>query len=260
MSLTYSDYLKLDTLLDLQEPKSSGPEHDEVLFIIIHQVYELWFKEMLHELDHLEELFEGNEATRAMHTLKRMLKILKTLVIQIDILETMTPLEFESFRARLESASGFQSFQFRELEFALGRKRSEHLKNFEKGSMAERRLRRRLGEPSLWHVFMHFLAREGYAIPEDVLQGDVKKSTRPSPKVQKILIDLYRNVPWLANICELLVDFDEGLLEWRYRHMRMVERTIGLKQGTGGSSGAAYLKSTLEDPMFPDLWAIRSEL
>jgi tryptophan 2,3-dioxygenase len=260
MSLTYSSYLKLDELLDLQEPKSDGPEHDEMLFIVIHQVYELWFKEMLHELDHLKGLFDADEATRAMHTMKRMLKILKTLVSQIDILETMTPLEFESFRDRLESASGFQSFQFRELEFALGRKRPELLKNFEEGSMAVRSLRKRLAAPSLWCVFMQFLAREGHAIPEEVLERDVEKSTEPSPEVQRILLGLYREAPRIASLCELLVDFDEGLLEWRYRHLRMVERTIGTKQGTGGSSGAKYLRSTLDQPMFPDLWAIRSEL
>ncbi len=148
MPVTYSGYLKLDELLSLQQPLSKGPEHDETLFIVIHQVYELWFKEILHEIDYLKTLLEREDATRALHTLKRVLTILKVVVAQIDVLETMTPLEFLSFRARLESGSGFQSFQFREIEFVLGAKNPAALNRYPAGSEHRARLERRLPEPT----------------------------------------------------------------------------------------------------------------
>ena len=157
MPLTYASYLKLDELLALQQPVSDGPEHDEMLFIVIHQVYELWFKEMLHELDYLKGLLERRDDMRAQHTLKRVLTILKVVVAQIDVLETMTPLEFLTFRERLESGSGFQSFQFRELEFLLGMRSSKALLRYPEGSSARKRLERRLAEPSLWDAFLHYL-------------------------------------------------------------------------------------------------------
>src|SRR5437762_5769202 len=154
--VTYSSYLQLDELLALQRP---GPEHDETLFIIVHQVYELWFKEMLHELDYLQELLRANDRSRALHTFKRILTILKVLVAQIDILETMTPLEFLSFRDRLESGSGFQSFQFRELEFVLGTKNPAALARYPEGSEARRRLEARYRESTLWDAFLAYLVR-----------------------------------------------------------------------------------------------------
>ena len=154
MPVTYSSYLKLDELLALQRPLSDGPEHDETLFIVIHQVYELWFKELLHELDYLQRCLEQRDTPRALHTLKRVLTILKVVVAQIDVLETMTPLEFLSFRERLESGSGFQSFQFRELEFVLGAKRAEALERYPAGSPARLRLERRLTEPTVWDAFL----------------------------------------------------------------------------------------------------------
>src|ERR671920_2021728 len=150
---TYGEYLKLDQLLELQHPLSRAPEHDEMLFIVIHQVYELWFKEILHEVDYLQQLLHQNEGIRAGHTLKRILTILKVLVAQLDILETMTPLEFLSFRDRLEAGSGFQSFQFRELEFALGWKDPRALERYPAGSEPRRRLERRLSSDTLWDVF-----------------------------------------------------------------------------------------------------------
>src|SRR5512146_1901526 len=149
-AVTYANYLKLDELLSLQQPRSSGPQHDEMLFIVIHQVYELWFKELLHELDFLKGLLEGRDAPRALGTLRRVLTILKVAVAQIDVLETMTPLEFLSFRERLESGSGFQSFQFRELEFVLGHKDRRALERYPEGSEHRRRLERRLAETTLW--------------------------------------------------------------------------------------------------------------
>jgi tryptophan 2,3-dioxygenase len=252
--------LKLDELLELQKPVSDGPEHDETLFIVIHQVYELWFKQMLHELDYVVRLLEARDAPRTLHTMKRVLTILKVVVAQVDVLETMTPLEFLSFRSRLESGSGFQSAQFRELEFVLGSKNARAMDRYAEGSPERARLEKRYRAPTLWDSFLRYLKQEGHAIPEAELTRDVTARLAPSPAVQRVLIDAYRARATTSELCERLVDLDEGLQEWRYRHVKMVERTIGTKHGTGGSSGAAYLKTTLDQPLFPDLWAIRSQL
>jgi len=260
MPVTYSSYLKLDELLSLQQPISDGPEHDETLFIVIHQVYELWFKELLHELDYLKTLLEKRDTPRALHTLKRVLTILKVVVAQIDVLETMTPLEFLSFRERLESGSGFQSFQFRELEFVLGMKNAAALERYPKESDARRRLERRLAEPTLWDAFLHFLSGSGYKVPPAQLKRDVRELIQPDPELHPVLIDVYRRDSTVASLCERLVDLDEGVQEWRYRHVKMVQRTIGTKRGTGGSQGAEYLMTTLNKAFFPDLWAIRTDL
>jgi len=258
LGLTYSSYLRLDELLDQQRPQSE--EHDEMLFIVIHQVYELWFKEMLHELDYLKGLLEKRDETRAQHTLKRVLTILKVVVHQIDVLETMTPLEFLTFRERLESGSGFQSFQFRELEFLLGMRNDAALSRYPEGSPARKRLEKRLAEPSLWDAFLHYLVAKGHAVPRSVLERDRSGAVEPAPELHPLLIHVYRNDPTVRALCERLVDLDEGFQEWRYRHVKMVERTIGTRRGTGGSMGAAYLKTTLDRPFYPDLWAIRTEL
>ena len=258
-AVTYNSYLKVDELLTLQQPRSDGPEHDELLFIVIHQVYELWFKEILHELDHVRGLLEANDAHRAQHTLKRVLTILKVLVAQLDILETMTPLEFQSFRQRLEQASGFQSDQFRQLEFVLGRRSVQALDRFPAGSRARAALVMRLREPSLWTSFLSYLEREGYPVPPDVLSQDPAEPIVPSPALQQVLVRVYKTDPKNSEMCERFVDLDEGVQEWRYRHMKMVERTIGAQAGTGGSSGAAYLRSTITSA-FPDLWSIRAQL
>ena len=164
-AVTYGSYLAIDELLALQRPRSEGPEHDEMLFIVIHQVYELWFKEILHELDQVMRWLERGEPHRAQHTMKRILTIMKVLVAQLDILETMTPLEFQSFRTRLEAASGFQSDQFRQLEFVLGQKVAGALSRFPEGSRAHRALVERHGARTLWDAFIHYLSREGYAVP-----------------------------------------------------------------------------------------------
>ncbi|MCC7111105.1 MAG: tryptophan 2,3-dioxygenase [Deltaproteobacteria bacterium] len=260
MALTYSQYLKVDELLALQEPRSDGPEHDELLFIVIHQVYELWFKQILHELDFLAVTLQGGDVARAQHNMKRVLTILKVLVHQVDILETMTPLEFLSFRDRLESGSGFQSFQFRETEFALGFKRAEALSRDPEGSEHRARLARRLTAPSLWDAFLSWLSRRGHKLPAGTLERDLTQPLVANAALQDLLVGIYRNDAEARALCERLVDLDEGLLEWRYRHVRMVERTIGGRAGTGGSSGAAYLRSTLEQRLFPDLWEIRTRL
>lgn len=259
-AVTYGSYLRIDDLLALQQPRSSGPEHDELLFIVIHQVYELWFKEVLHELDYARGLLEGGESHRAQHTFKRILTILKVLVAQLDILETMTPLEFLSFRERLEAASGFQSDQFRQLEFTLGMKSAGVAQRFPADSRGRAALERRYREPSLWDAFLRYLAREGYAVPDEALTRDVTAPIEPVAAVQQVLVEVYRRDPKNAELCERLVDLDEGIQEWRYRHVKMVERTIGVKRGSGGSEGAAYLRGTLARPLFPDLWAIRGQL
>jgi tryptophan 2,3-dioxygenase len=258
-AVTYGSYLKIDELLELQQFRSEGPEHDEMLFIVIHQVYELWFKELLHELDRVRALLAHDDVHRAQHTMKRVLTILKVMVAQLDILETMTPLEFLSFRHRLEAASGFQSDQFRQLEFVLGFKSRSAIERFGEGTRARAALERRWAEPTLWDAFIEYLAGEGYSVPDSARGRDVTASIEPSPELQAILIDVYRRDSKNAEFCERLVDLDEGVQEWRYRHVKMVQRTIGMKPGTGGSTGAKYLQSTIK-AAFPDLWEIRASL
>lgn len=260
MSLTYSSYLHIDELLSLQQVKSDPPEHDELLFIVIHQTYELWFKQLLHEIEKVKGDFAGGHTFGAVHTFKRMRMVMKTLVGQIDIIETMTPMSFSSFRDRLEQASGFQSLQFRELEFVLGYKRSELLRYFPDGGAEGKRLRRRLEERSLVDFFYDFLETRGATLPESARAKDVSEPAAPNDGVQELLLPLFREHEELAFLFEAMTDFDEGLQEWRYRHIKLVERTIGDKPGTGGSLGVAFLKKSLFVPIFADLWAIRHRL
>src|SRR5262245_8566996 len=187
-AVTYQSYLQLEQLLALQIPRSEGPEHDEMLFIVIHQVYELWFKEMLHELDHVALLFSGDKPHRAQHTLKRILTILKVRVAQHDIPEPKTPLEFLSVRARLEAASGFQSNQFRQIEFVLGAKSESALTRFPDGSTGRLALERRYQQPTIWDAFLHYLAHEGYPVPDSHLARDYSKPVEPTPEMQEILL------------------------------------------------------------------------
>ena len=257
MELNYASYLKLDRLLDLQEPRSEPPEHDEMLFIVIHQVYELWFKLVLHELERIKADFSGNDLFRAIAGFKRIRTVMKTLVGQLDILETMTPMSFAGFRDRLETASGFQSFQYRELEFVLGYKRAEAMKQFAPGSPGRARLEARLRERSVMDHFYDFLVQRGVEVPADIREREVTLAAVADPRVQDGLFRLYRDQPDAAILLELMTDFDEGQQEWRYRHVKLTERTIGNKVGTGGSSGVDFLKGTLFRSFFPDLWAIR---
>ncbi len=259
--LTYANYLRVNDLLSLQDCRSIDPdtgeaEHDELLFIVIHQVYELWFKQLLHELDYVvAAMFANNLATARLH-MKRVLKILKTLVGQVDILETMTPAEFASFREFLDTASGFQSAQFRELEFMLGIKDRVQLDWF---SGPERDcLERRFAEPTLWDAFIAAMVRHGMDVPASATERNVAETVVEDPALQALIVREYHDEAFAA-VCETLTDLDEGLQEWRYRHVMMVRRTIGTKHGTGGSDGAAYLQTTLFRPAFPDLWAIRTE-
>ena len=255
-AVTYSSYLKVPELLALQEERSrrddGQAEHDELLFIVIHQVYELWFKQLRHELHGVQRAFEVGDTDLALHLLDRVLKILKTLVAQVDVLETITPLQFLSFRDRLESASGFQSAGFRLVEAMLGLRDSSAVHGQPEGSIQRRELEAAHAAPSVWSSFLAYLRGRGHAVPAD--------ATVPDERVQELLVAAYHADPDAALVSERLVDLDEGVQEWRYRHVKMVERTIGTKRGTGGSSGVEYLRGTLFRPAFPDLWEIRSRL
>ena len=260
MPLTYADYLSIDQLLGLQRPRSTPPEHDEMLFIVIHQTYELWFRQLLHEFEKVKADFTAGDLYGAIHTFKRSRTIMKTLVGQIDVLETMTPMSFTSFRDRLDTASGFQSTQFRELEFLLGYKRPDMLKYVPEGSAARATLEKRLRERSVYDHFYDFLATRGAPIPDDLRKRDPALPTAADERVQIEILRLYKTSPDAAILFELMTDYDEGSQEWRYRHVKLVERTIGAKKGTGGSLGVEFLKRSLFLPIFPDLWAIRHEL
>jgi tryptophan 2,3-dioxygenase len=257
-ALTYTSYLALDDILGAQHPRSD--EHDEMLFIVSHQVYELWFKQLLHELAHLQRRLEEGDTPHVLTTLKRVLTILKVAVAQIDVLETMTPRQFLGFRGRLEAASGFQSAQFRELEAVLGRRQPAVFEHYPAPSEARTRIAAAMTRPSLFDSFVRYLAAQGYDVPADALARDVSRPHEPSGAVQRVLLAVYRDDGEPSQVAERLVDLDEGMQEWRYRHVKMVERTIGSRVGTGGSPGVSYLRTTLSNPVFPDLWAIRSEL
>lgn len=259
-TFTYSSYLKIDELIALQKPCSNPQEHDEMLFIVIHQVYELWFKLLLHEFDKVRNDLSAGELYDAIATIKRVRTVMKTLVSQLDILETMTPMSFTSFRNRLESASGFQSYQFRELEFLLGYKRKSMMSHYEAHPEARARLEKRLCEPSVIDAFYDFLEHHRVTIPTELRTRPKDEPNIPHAHIQDALVHLYKHRRDLAILLEMLTDFDEGLQEWRYRHVKMVERTIGAKPGTGGSSGTEFLKSTLFKPVFEDLWIIRHRL
>jgi tryptophan 2,3-dioxygenase len=216
----------------------------------------------MHELDKIKGDFTANDLYAAIHSFKRVRTVMKTLVGQLDILETMTPMSFSSFRDRLETASGFQSAQFRELEFLLGQKRSDldFARLYGPESRGYAALLRRLAERTVIDHFYEFLRHRGVAIPGTLLVRDLRQSNTPNVEVQREILELYRSRQDVAILFESMTDFDEGLQEWRYRHVKLVERTIGNKKGTGGSLGVEFLKRSLFQPVFPDLWAIRHEL
>jgi tryptophan 2,3-dioxygenase len=263
-AVTYASYLGLEDLLATQRPLSAAedgrPEHDELLFIVIHQVYELWFKQLLHELAEIQSTLERADTDTTLHLLNRVLKILKTLVAQVDVLETITPLQFLSFRDRLESASGFQSAQFREVEAVLGLRDPGAPRAQPEGSAARARIEAAQARRPVWGSFLRYLVARGHALADDVLARDASLPAEPDERVQDVLVAVYRSDADAALVAERLVDLDEGIQEWRYRHVKMVERTIGTKRGTGGSAGVEYLRTTLFRPMFPDLWEIRGRL
>ena len=229
-----------------------------MLFIVIHQIYELWFKQLLHELAKLQAQLESGETTHAMRTLRRTLAILKIVVAQLDVLETMTPTQFTRFRERAGHLERLRSAQFRELEAVLGRRDRMMLAQYAADSPEHDRITAAMSRPSVFDSFLSYLAGQGYDVPADVRGRDVTQPLLASAEVQQVLKKVYDDDTDATAVCELLVDLDEGMQEWRYHHIKMVERTIGARPGTGGSAGATYLRTTLGTPTFPDLWAMRS--
>lgn len=248
--LSYGSYLKVDELLQLQRPLSDPPHHDEMLFIVIHQVYELWFKQLLHELEATVKAIDRGEALRAGKHLRRIHAIQHLLEEQVDILETMTPQEFNQFRDHLNPASGFQSVQFREIEFLCGLRRADVLAHVELDPAQRARLERRMGEPSLYERVQSLLKRRGFTVGS---HDELVETFRRIYSDESTHYDLYM-------LLEQLIEFDERFLLWRARHIRMVERMIGSKRGTGGSSGVEYLARTLDYKFFPELWEVRALL
>jgi aminocarboxymuconate-semialdehyde decarboxylase len=264
--LTYSSYLKVPELLRLQHPQSSPPHHDELLFIIVHQTYELWFRELLHDLDAVVANLRAagvnpnsrDEVYEAARLLRRCTEITRVLVEQFTILETMLPTHFLAFRGKLEPASGFQSEQFRELEFLCGLKDEKMLRYHRPTPEAHALLERRLREPSLHDVFFDALRAMGK------LRGDDNATERERFDARaRAILSLYRDErshrDWI-DVCERLTEFDELVVSWRLRHIQLVERVIGVRMGTGGSAGSSYLKHTLDKKFFPELWEARTLL
>jgi tryptophan 2,3-dioxygenase len=249
--LTYGSYLQLERLLSAQRLESEPPAHDELLFITIHQVYELWFQQLLHEATAARDAMQEGRTWWAQHLLQRMHVIERVLVQQVDVLETMTPQDFLQFRQTLAPASGFQSVQFRELEFLSGAKDPSFVQRFRGLTDDERaRLRQRLDEPTLWDAFLGVLAARGLPVGDD---EEVTDSVRRVAHDRSTYADVWA-------LAEALLQHDELGAAWRARHVVMVERMIGTKTGTGGSSGASYLRSRLDLRYFPLLWDVRSVL
>ena len=257
--LTYGSYLRIDELTGLQKLLSAPAQHDELLFIVVHQVFELWFKQMLHELDALLARMREGEALGAQRLLRRCIEIQRVLIAQIKVLETMTPDDFLKFRDHLMPASGFQSAQFRALEFVSGAKSTRHLENYEAGSPERALLEKRLGEETVRDVFWSLLRARGFDAPGDE-QADADERTR---RRVAALVAIYQQPEThydLYLLCESLIEYDEMFTLWRFHHVLMVERMIGSKPGTGGSPGAAYLRRTVEQRFFPELWEMRTSL
>lgn len=248
--LSYGSYLKVDELLGLQHLLSTPEHHDELLFIIIHQVYELWFKQLHHELRAVIAALDRDQLLRVAKYFRRIHTIQRLLEQQIDVLETMTPQEFNAFRENLNPASGFQSIQFREMEFLCGVRRLDTLKHIDMTSGQRARLERMAEEPSLYDHVKDALRRRGFAVDSSESLVESFRRIYSDPEAN---YDLYL-------LLEDLIEFDERFLLWRGRHVRMVERMIGHRHGTGGSSGAEYLARTLSHKFFPELWEVRSHL
>jgi tryptophan 2,3-dioxygenase len=248
--LSYNKYLKVPELISLQEPLSDPMSHDEMLFIIIHQTYELWFKQILHELDASIKWLREGRMFRANHSLKAVTAIERVIVSQIHILETMAQIGFLEFRDRLNPASGFQSMQFRELEFVSGAKDERILKSFEQDEFAFEKLTQRFNSPSLADEFWNLLSRNNFqtGTNEQRVAAIVEILTHPE------------KYPELFIMQDLLIEHDENIALWRYHHVLMVERMLGMKRGTGGSEGVGYLRKTLDKKFMPELWEARTHL
>jgi len=249
-ALTYGSYLRIDELLSLQREQSDPPHHDELLFIIIHQVYELWFRQLLHEIEAAMRNLGADDLLRAGKQFRRIHAIQRLLEQQVDVLETMTPQEFNAFRSGLNPASGFQSAQFREIEFLCGSAKTSYLRFLEPTSAERARLERRLNEPTLYDRLKALLERRGFAV---ATPAELIASFQTIYEHEEQHYGLYL-------LLEDFIEFDERMLLWRGRHVRMVERMIGMKMGTGGSLGVPYLQTTLDKRFFPELWAVRTEL
>jgi tryptophan 2,3-dioxygenase len=248
--LSYNKYLKVPELIGLQETLSDPTSHDELLFIIIHQTYELWFKQILHEIDATIGWLAENRAFRANHSLRAVTTIEKVIVSQIHILETMAQIGFLEFRDKLNPASGFQSMQFRELEFVSGAKDEKILRSFQTDEFAFEKLTKRFNEPSLADAFWSLLERNDF---------DVSTEEARVNSIVEILAHPEKRADFFV-MQDLLIEHDENIALWRYHHVLMVERMLGMKRGTGGSEGSAYLRTTLSKKFIPELWEARTHL
>ena len=259
--MTYARYLTLDTLLSAQHPLSD--EHDEMLFVIIHQTKELWLKQILHELGLAQSLIRAGDLTPAYKSLARISRIQAVMTQSWDILATMTPADYLNFRGVLGASSGFQSDQFRRVEAMLGIKQASFLKFHEERPEAHAALKAALEAPSLYDDALVQLAKAGLPVPAAVLKRDVSQPYEPSAEVEAAWLEVYRNTEtyWeLYQLAEKLVDLDDALLTWRHKHVVTVERIIGRRRGTGGTDGVGYLTRTLERRCFPELWSLRTSL
>jgi tryptophan 2,3-dioxygenase len=257
--LTYGGYLKVNDLINLQQLHSDPPQHDETLFIIIHQVYELWFKQMLHEIYTIIEKLNNDDVLGAIRLLRRCIEIQRVLVNQVAVLETMTPMDFLAFRDKLMPASGFQSTQFREFEFACGLKDESFLNFFNEGTDEHGRLQKRFHSPTLPDAFFAMLSRRGFDTPAKAPNESPETYHTRVTALMRIYQEADKNYD-LFLLAESLIEFDEAVILWRLRHVKMAERMIGSKIGTGGSEGVAYLQSTTTQKFFPELWELRTYL
>ncbi|NMO53144.1 tryptophan 2,3-dioxygenase [Actinoplanes sp. TBRC 11911] len=263
VNLSYGKYLHLDEILDAQHPVSRPEHHDELLFIVQHQTTELWFKLVLHELQSVQRLLAKDELRPALKGLARVKHIQRTLTEQWSVLATLTPSEYAEFRSFLGTSSGFQSYQYRAVEFALGNKSREMLSIFDDDPAAEEMLTEALNAPSVYDEFLRYLARHGHDVPVELLRRDVTLPYEFNPGLVPVFQGIYGDPErfWEAyEACEELVDLEENFQFWRFRHMKTVERIIGFKRGTGGSSGVPFLRKALEQTFFPELYAVRTEI
>jgi tryptophan 2,3-dioxygenase len=261
--VTYGSYLRIPDLLELQHRLSKPPHHDELLFIISHQVYELWFKQMLHELDEIGTRLDADQPLRAAPLFTRVHRIQHLLIEQIPLLETMFAVDFAAFRDNLRPASGFQSVQFRKVEFMCGAKNPRMMALAGDDPKIKAELESYLRRPTIYDHFLRHLARQGFAIPREVLERDTSQMHEASNGVTDAIEDLYkRHLEFYPQymIAEALIDIEERFGIWRFHHVKMVERMIGGLGGTGGSSGAKYLAGTLSIKLFPELWNVRDRL
>jgi tryptophan 2,3-dioxygenase len=262
--LSYGSYLKVPELLALQQPLSSPAEHDELLFIVIHQVYELWFRQMIHEVEAVREAAKAGNSRRCGQIYRRLVEIQQVLLQQISVLETMTPVDFARFREHLNPASGFQSYQFRELEFMSGMKEPGLIRHLEHSPEAAKSLERRLAEPTLLDSLDDLLRQEGFTIPESGGNGATMEGAGPASAARLDAIHAVYRMPAdhfdLYLLCEAMIEYDENFSLWRQRHILMVERMIGNKRGTGGTEGVRYLATTLGKRCFPELWEVRTRI